>query len=60
MIPQSGIGREKSKLAQAHLQEVCFFATSFARRLHPSPFLSVPSVVHIFPPTAQRSFVDEL
>ena len=42
MIPQSGIGGEKSELAQARLQEACFFATPFAWRLHPSPFLSVP------------------
>jgi len=41
MIPQSGIGGEKSKLAQARLQEVYFFAAPFARRLHPSPSLSV-------------------
>jgi hypothetical protein len=42
MIPQSGIGGEKSKLAQARLQEVYFFAAPLARRLHPSPSLSVP------------------
>ena len=42
MIPQSGIGEEKSKLAQARLQEVCCFSAPFARRLYPSPFLSVP------------------
>jgi hypothetical protein len=37
-----GIGREKSKPAQARLQEVCCFSAPFARRLHPSSFLSVP------------------
>ncbi len=42
MFPRSGIGEEKSKLAQARLQEVYFFAALFARRLHPSPSLSVP------------------
>jgi len=60
MIPQSGIGREKSKLAQARLQKVCFFAAPFARRLHPSRSLSV-SIRAIrgsyFPPAAQRMFV---
>ena len=63
MIPQSGIGGEKSKLAQARLQEVCFFAAPFARRLHPSPSLSVPIRAirgSYFPPAAQRSFVAEL
>jgi hypothetical protein len=42
MIPQSGIGGEKSKLAQARLQEVCCFSAPFALRLHPSSSLSVP------------------
>jgi hypothetical protein len=42
MIPQSGIGGEKSKLAQARLQEVCCFSDPFAGRLHPSSSLSVP------------------
>jgi len=41
MIPQSGIGGEKSKLAQARLQEVCCFSAPFALRLHPSSSLSV-------------------
>jgi hypothetical protein len=42
MIPHRGIGGEKSTLAQARLQEVCCFSAPFARRLHPSPSLSVP------------------
>jgi hypothetical protein len=42
MIPQSGIGGEKSKLAQARLQEVCCLFAPFAQRLHPSPSLSEP------------------
>ena len=63
MIPQSGIGGEKSKLAQARLQEVCFFAAPLARRLHPSPSLSVPIRAirgSYFPPAAQRAFAAEL
>jgi hypothetical protein len=44
MIPQSGIGEEKSKLSQARLQEVCFFAASVARRLHPRPSESFDSI----------------
>jgi hypothetical protein len=36
--------REKSKLAQARLQEVCFFAASVARRLHPRPSESFDSI----------------
>jgi len=56
MIPQSGIGEEKSKLAQARLQEVCFFADPFARRLHPSPSLSVPiRVIRGYFPLQPRS-----
>jgi hypothetical protein len=42
MILQSGIGGEKSKLAQARLREVCCFSAPFARRLHPSLSLSMP------------------
>ena len=37
MIPQSGIGGVKSKLAQARLQDVCYFAAPFARRLQSKP-----------------------
>lgn len=48
MIPQSGIGEEKSKLAQARLQKVCFFAAPFARRLYPSASLSVVPVLQDF------------
>ena len=65
MILQSEIGGEKSKLAQARLQEVCFFAAPFARRLHPSPSLSVPirAIRHpwlIFPlqPRSARSLLN--
>ncbi len=59
MIPQSGIGGEKSKLAQARLQEVCCFSAPFALRLHPSSSLSVLIRVirgSFFPPSAQRLF----
>jgi hypothetical protein len=60
MIPQSGIGGEKLKLAQARLQEVCCFSAPFALRLHPSSSLSVPIWEirgSFFLPTAQRLFV---
>jgi hypothetical protein len=42
MIPQRGIGEEKSKPAQARLQEFCCLSAPFSWRLHPSPSLSVP------------------
>jgi len=62
MIPQSGIGGEKSKLAQARLQRFVFSPTHspgdcIQAPLYPCP--SVPSLVHIFPPTAQRLWADE-
>ena len=62
MILQSEIGGEKSKLAQARLQEVYFFAAPFARRLHPSPSLSVPirAIRGLFPlqPRSARSLLN--
>jgi len=42
IIPRSGIGGEKSKLAQARLQEFCCFSAPFSWRLHLDPSLSVP------------------